>query len=202
MSTNTEESLFTPFGNYRYEIGITYCVKSRSVRGVHALLNPVDCEYTLVLTVGEHKHMFRVTADEQVARLDPKPNEFSHYTKLELFSFFYTAETFTITNLVDLRARVDTRGRTTYTDDKVVTCHHPSKEEHIHFHLDCTYQLTELALWKVRALERPLDCRYDVVLESATMPSKRRTIAPGSMPELVGLHNWDKITIADIRKAP
>lgn len=198
IAEDTESPSALAIGSFRYEVGTDYSVPFRSAEELRALLNPVDCEYTLVLTVGEHKHMFRVTADEQVARLDPKPNEFSHYTKLELFSFFYTAETFTIINLVDLRAR----GRTTYTDDKVVTCHHPSKEEHIHFHLDCTYQLTELALWKVRALERPLDCRYDVVLESATMPSKRRTIAPGSMPELVGLHNWDKITIADIRKAP
>lgn len=197
MSTNTEESLFTPFGNYRYEIGITYCVKSRSVRGVHALLNPVDCEYTLVLTVEGHKHMFRVTADEQVARLDPKPNEFSHYTKLELFSFFYTAETFTITDLV-LRQY----GRTTYVSDGTVQCNHPERTSYMQLFTDYEYDIRDLWLWVIQALERPLDCRYDVVLESATMPSKRCTIAPSSMPELVGLHNWDKITIADIRKAP
>lgn len=198
IAEDTESPSALAIGSFRFCIGTDYSVPFRSAGELRALLNPVDCEYTLVLTAEGHKHMFRVTADEQVARLDPKPNEFSHYTKLELFSFFYTAETFTIINLVDLRAR----GRTTYVSDGTVQCNHPERTSYMQLFTDYEYDIRDLWLWVIQALECPLDCRYNVVLENATMPSKSCVIAPGSMPELIGLHNWDKITITDIRKAP
>lgn len=173
-----------------------YVVENMCGAELRAVLNPRNCEYTLVINAPKKEHVFKVTKDS-IDRVFADGNGMS-WSPADVFTLFYTAKTFTITGLADLRK--SKKGRATYESPKLITVTDAVYESnYCYFNQGQRYDISRLSLWMIRALERPLDCGYLLVLEHSTGTTSGVKITPIAWAEInIGLHNYDFMTITDI----
>lgn len=172
-----------------------YEVKYMLAEELRAILNPRDCEYTLTVDTPRGKYVFKVTND-RVLKCFETDNSTIRWSPADVFTLFYTAKTLTITDLVDLRK--SKKGRAVMEDEGELLVHDDQgKDSCVPFRRTTRYKIPLMPLWVIRALERPLDCGYSAVLEGSGS-SREVTIMPNTHPSIIGLHNYDFMTITDI----